>query len=178
MLKVDKLRETIILDTSAFISGFDPFAVMVPQFSVPEVRNELSMNSLSRTRLDTAIENGKLEIREPKPEFIERIKTSSKAVGDLLFLSKADRHVLALALELKDIGCIPRIVTDDYSIQNVANQLGIKFAPVVTFGIRYKFHWVMYCPGCYAKYPADYSACHCRMCGTELKRKPSGRSIV
>jgi UPF0271 protein len=90
----------------------------------------------------------------------------------------ADKQVLALALELKDIGYQPQIVTDDYSIQNVANQLSIQFAPLMTFGIRYRFLWALYCPACHRKYPADYRSKRCEICGTELKRKPLEKTPV
>lgn len=175
LTEIDK-GKMIVLDTSAFIAGFEPLSIQDPQYSVPEVRNELATNSLPWTRFNAAVENGKLKVKTPRAEYVKKIKASSKTVGDLLFLSEADRQVLALALELKDMGYKPQIVTDDYSIQNVANQLGIGFAPLMTFGIRYRFHWTLYCPACYHKYPADYRSKHCEICGTVLKRKPVGKT--
>lgn len=166
----------MVLDTSAFIAGFDPFTIQAPQYSVSQVRHELSPNSLACTRFNTAVENGKLKVETPKAEYANRVEGSSRTVGDLLFLSEADKQVLALALELRDRGNRPQIVTDDYSIQNVANQLGIDFTPLMTFGIRYRFRWTLYCPACHRKYPADYRAKHCQICGTRLKRKPLGKS--
>lgn len=166
------------MDTSAFIAGFEPFSIRDAQYTVPAVRNELASHSLSWTRLNAAVETGKIEIRDPKPEYLRKIKTSSMAVGDLRFLSDADLQVLALALELKEKGCNPYIVTDDYSIQNVANALGILFAPLITFGIRYRFRWTLYCPACHRKYAPDYRSKRCEVCGTELKRKPTGKTLV
>ncbi len=177
MPEIEK-QKIIVLDTSAFIAGFEPLSVQEPQYSVPEVKNELLANSLPWTRFNAAVENGKLKVKTPKAEYVEKIKASSKTVGDLLFLSGADRQVLALALELKDGGFRPQIVTDDYSIQNVANQLGIEFAPLMTFGIRYRFRWTLYCPACHRKYPADFQRKFCEICGTELKRKPLGKTPV
>ncbi len=171
-------EKTIVLDTSAFIAGFEPLSIQSMQYSVPEVRNELIANSLHWTRFNTAVENGKLIVKTPRAEYAERIRTSSRDVGDLLFLSEADKQVLALALELKDEGYKPQIVTDDYSIQNVANQLGIEFASLMTFGIRYRFRWTLYCPACHHKYPADYQPKHCEICGTGLKRKPVGKTPI
>jgi len=86
--------------------------------------------------------------------------------------------VLALALELKSYGENPLIVTDDYSIQNVANQLGLEFAPLMTFGIRYRLDWTIYCPACHREYPADYKPKTCKACGTELKRKPLRKTLL
>lgn len=167
-----------MLDTSAFIAGFEPLSIQDVQYSVPEVKHELITNSLPWTRFNAAVENGKLKVKTPRSGYVKRIKESSKALGDLLFLSKADQQILALALELKDMGYSPQIVTDDYSIQNVANKVGIEFAPLMTFGIRYRFRWTLYCPACHRKYPADYRSNRCEICGTELKRKPVGKTPV
>jgi len=168
----------IVLDTSAFIAGFDPLSVVDEVFSVPDVERELASNSLPWTRFKTAIESGKLRVKTPNSKFLERVKESSKTVGDVLFLSEVDLQVLALALELKDMGRIPLIVTDDYSIQNVADQVGVEFAPLMTFGIRFRHHWIMYCPACYRKYPPDYKDEACTVCGTKLKRKPLRKTRV
>ncbi|HEX69286.1 MAG TPA: hypothetical protein ENG10_03210, partial [Candidatus Bathyarchaeota archaeon] len=54
----------------------------------------------------------------------------SKRTGDFKYLSQADIEVLALALQLKNSGENPTVVTDDYSMQNVANKLGIEFSPL------------------------------------------------
>ena len=171
-------KKVMVLDTSAFISGFDPFTIQIAQYTVSEVRHELSPNSLAWTRFNTAVENGKLKVRTPKAEFVNRVEASSKTVGDLLFLSSADKQVLALGLELKDEGYRPEIVTDDYSIQNVANKMGVKFASLMTFGIRYRLHWIVYCPACHRKYPPDCQLKFCKICGTKLKRKPLRKTPV
>jgi len=166
------------LDTSAFIAGFDPFAIADQLYTVPAVGQELASNSMIYTRFRTAVDSGKLRVKAPASIFIRRVRESSKAVGDVLFLSEADNQVLALALELKHLGENPFIVTDDYSIQNVANQLGVEFAPLMTFGIRYRLDWIIYCPACHRQYPADYKAKTCQACGTELRRKPLRKTLL
>jgi len=165
-----------VLDTSAFIAGFDPFAIADEIFSVPAVEQELAHNSLPWTRFRAAVESGKLRLKTPREHFMKRVRQSSKAVGDVLFLSNVDLQVLALALELRDAGRNTLIVTDDYSIQNVANQIGVEFTSLMTFGIRFRLHWIMYCPACGRKYPPDYKLKSCEVCGTELKRKPLRRT--
>jgi len=167
-----------VLDTSAFIAGFDPLAITDMVYTVPAVGQELVSNSIVYTRFKTAVESGKLQMRTPSKVFLGRVRDSSKAVGDVLFLSEVDKQVLALALELKSFGENPLIVTDDYSIQNVANQLGLEFAPLMTFGIRYRLDWIIYCPACHREYPADYKLKACQACGTELKRKPLRRTLL
>jgi len=165
-------RKTIVLDTSAFIAGFDPMAIPDNQYTVPEVKNELNSGYMQCIRLDAAVDNGKVSIVKPKDSFFQEIIEASKKVGDMRYLSEADKQVLALALELKDSGLTPLIVTDDYSIQNVANKIGVEFSSLMTFGIKFRFKWILYCPACYRKYPSDYKSKVCEVCGTEIKRKP------
>jgi UPF0271 protein len=169
-------RKTIILDTSAFIAGFDPLAVLEKQYTVPEVKKELITGSISWMRFNAAIENGKLTVRNSKKSFLQDIKEASTKIGDIRYLSEADLQVLALALELKDNGLIPVIVTDDYSIQNVANKINVDFSSLVTFGIKSRFKWILYCPACFRKYPSNYKLTSCEVCGTQLKRKPKKKS--
>ena len=148
------------------------------QYSVPTVREELIADSLPWVRFNAAVESGKLKVRMPRETSIQKVKESSKTVGDVLYLSAADLQVLALALELKDAGFSPSIVTDDYSIQNVANQIAVGFISLMTFGIRFRFYWILYCPACHHKYPPDYKLKKCEICGTELKRKPLAKKSV
>jgi UPF0271 protein len=165
-------KKAVVLDTSALVAGFDPFSISEEQYTVPSVIDEVSRNSVSVLRFETAIESGKVTVRTPKMDFLEKVKASASAVGDAFFLSETDIHVLALALELKANGYRPLVATDDYSIQNVANQMRIEFASLATFGIRRRFHWVRYCPACHRKYTEEYRDTRCKVCGTELKRKP------
>lgn len=166
------------MDTSAFIAGFDPLAITDVVYTVPAVGQELVSSSIVYTRFKTAVESGKLQMRIPSAFSLGRVKESSRVVGDVLFLSEVDSQVLALALELKSSGDNPLIVTDDYSIQNVANQLGLEFAPLMTFGIRFRLNWTIYCPACHRQYSADYKGKTCQACGTELKRKPLKRTLL
>jgi UPF0271 protein len=171
-------RRIIVLDTSAFIAGFDPHSVSNATYSVEAVEAELASGSLPWVRFKTAVQNGKLKLKTPDQKFLDKVKRSSQEVGDVFFLSDVDLQVLALALELKGNGNEPLVVTDDYSIQNVANQLNLKFASLLTFGIRFKLHWIRYCPACRRKYPPDYQHKKCEICGTTLKRKPLRKVAV
>jgi UPF0271 protein len=162
----------MVLDTSAFLAGFDPFSVSEDQATVPKVEEEIRENSIFWLRFKTAVENGRVKIRSPSENFWNRVRASASRVGDVFFLSETDLQILALALEIKAEGCTPQIVTDDYSIQNVATQIGIEFMSLATFGIRRLLEWVRYCPACHREYPANYKSTTCEICGTALKRKP------
>jgi len=169
-------RRVIVLDTSAFITGFDPLTVPEKQYTVPEVKKELIAGSMPWMRFNAAVENRKLMIRNPKSSVFQEIQEASRKVGDMRYLSEADLQVLALALELKGRGLSPLIITDDYSIQNVANKIDVEFTSLLTFGIKFRFKWILYCPACYRKYPSDYKFKICEVCGTTLKRKPKKKT--
>jgi UPF0271 protein len=143
---------------------------------VPGVKKELIAGSMPWMRFNAAIENRKLTVRSPKSSVFQDVQEASRKVGDMRYLSEADMQVLALALELKGRGLSPVIVTDDYSIQNVANKIDVEFTSLMTFGIKFRFKWILYCPACYRKYPPDYKFKVCEVCGTELKRKPKKKT--
>jgi UPF0271 protein len=168
----NQCKRVIVLDTSAFLAGFDPFSLSEEQVTVPKVEEEIRKNSMIWVRFKTALENGKLKVKAPSEEFLNKVKASSTKVGDSFLLSETDSQLLALALELKATGYAPQIVTDDYSIQNVATQLRIEFLALTTFGIKRLLEWIRYCPACHREYPANCSSKECLVCGTELKRKP------
>lgn len=169
-------NKTLVLDTSAFIGGFDPLNFPEKQYTVDEVKNEINQESMMWVRFHTAIESGKTIILQPQEQFFRQIVDASKKSGDMRYLSKADIQVLALGLELKVDGKTPVVVTDDYSMQNVANKIGVEFMSLMTLGIKKRFKWILYCPACYHKYPSDYKESCCEVCGTELKRKPQKKS--
>jgi UPF0271 protein len=172
--KTDK--RVIVLDTSAFLAGFDPFSISEEQYTIPMVKEEIMGGSMLGFRFKTAIESGKLKVKAPDKTFLDTVKKSANIIGDAFFLSETDLQILALALELKAHGFSPVIATDDYSIQNVADQLNMEFVSLATFGIRFRLQWLRYCPACRRKYPADYKFSKCEVCGTELKRKPVRKS--
>jgi len=166
------LKRIMVLDTSAFVAGFDPFSSTDTQVTVPKVEEEIRRNSMVKMRLETAIESGKIKIKAPTQEAIISLETSATEAGDIYKLSEADKQLLALAIELKTQGYTPQIITDDYSIQNVATQVGIEFRSLATFGIKRLLEWIRYCPACHKQYPANCKFKECQICGTELKRKP------
>jgi endoribonuclease Nob1 len=165
-------KRVVVLDTSAFVAGFDSFSLGNEQVTVSKVEEEIRRNSMVKMRLEIAIESGKLKVKTPTKEFTTKAEEYTNKVGDTFKLSETDKQLLALALELKDTGYAPQIVTDDYSIQNVATKMGIEFQSLATLGIKRLLEWVRYCPACYKEYTADSKFKECLVCGTELKRKP------
>lgn len=164
-------RRVLVLDTSAFIAGFDPLAVDEEVYSIPKVLNELRDNFLLKARFEASVESGKLRVIEPSQEYINMVKKASGEVGDISFLSETDIEVLALAIQLKNRCYETTVLTDDYSIQNVAEKLGLNFVSLASMGIRYHLQWLYYCPACGKKYPSDKKIIICENCGTRLKRR-------
>lgn len=171
-------KKTLVFDTSGFLAGLDPFSITEEQYTTPMVRGEITRNTQLLLKLKIAIESGKIKIQSPSKKFLELVRTAATISGDTNILSEVDIQVLALALELDSQGHTPLIVTDDYSIQNVANQMGIEFTAVTTLGIRFQLKWIRYCPACKRKYPADYRSSMCEVCGTSLKRKPTKKKLI
>ncbi len=154
------------------IAGFDPFSITVDQYTTPLVFEEIRADSMISLRFGTALESGKVKIIQPSAEALTEARTAAASVGDAHLLSETDMQLLALALQLKQAECEPQIVTDDYSIQNVASKRGLQFVSLATFGIRRILKWIRYCPACHRVYPAEYKGKTCAICGTQLKRKP------
>lgn len=123
-------------------------------------------------RLELAIESKKIEVRIPLKEYKIKTQDIANMLGDSYLLSATDLDLLALALELKKTGFNPKVVTDDYSMQNVAKQMKIDFIPVTTIGIKHILKWSWYCPACHKKYNSKENVNECSICGTLLKRKP------
>ncbi len=169
---MEEKRRVLVIDTSALISGFDPSAVNEEAYSVPRVKDELLDGSIMKMRFNASIESGRLKLIDPSQKYIDIAKEASREVGDAGSLSEADIEVIALAVQLKDCGYEAVVLTDDYSIQNVAEKLELNFAPLANLGIRYYLSWIYYCPACGKKYPPDRKIILCENCGMQLKRRP------
>lgn len=163
--------KVLVLDTSAFIMGFNPLTAKAQTYSVPAVAAELLEGTMARVRFRTSQESGSLTLRRPHGSAMQTVMEASAKLGDLYVLSQADLEVLALALDLKSEGKAPTIVSDDYSVQNVAQSMGIEYMSLAAFGISHRFDWIYYCPACFRRYPEQARLGVCEVCGTRLKRK-------
>lgn len=148
----------LVLDTSAILSGMD-FAgdVYVPS----SVVRESGAQGLD-PRTESFLE-AKTRVLEPRGEDLEDVRKASRETGDDAYLSPTDVDVLALALQLE-----ATVVTDDYSIQNVASRLGLKYRTAILPGIRENVGWSFRCTGCgrYWRGAKD----HCPVCGSTVRR--------
>ncbi len=144
-----------VIDTSAiFLRKVHGNAVTVPEV-VEEVVDEES-------KLYFSVVNVRVE--EAKPEFVSKVLRTAEETGDIYKLSKTDVMLLAKALEIRERGEEVTVVTDDYSIQNVARVFELKVESIVQPGISKAFKWVKVCRGCGRQVDGDV----CPVCGSEV----------
>lgn len=110
-----------VLDSSAFIN-----AISIPDDSVtvPAVYLELK-DIRSKELFLSSIKTGKLKLKEPNGTSLKLIQEKAREIGSQTCLSDVDIFVLALAHEVGGI-----LLTDDFTMQNLAAHLGIRFSGV------------------------------------------------
>lgn len=95
-------------------------------------------------------------------ESLAIVDEAARKTGDAGRLSPMDRTVIALALDVDGT-----ILSDDYSIQNVARVLGIEFRAVGTKGIKKVVKWNYQCIGCRKWYKEKSE--ECPVCGSPMR---------
>jgi UPF0271 protein len=160
-------KQVFIIDTSAILSGrpirFDNVSIV----TTPAVSDELSPGGRDFRIFELLKETG-LTIHAPSKEAIDHVKKTAQETGDDTRLSSADIEIVALAIDInKEPDEEATILTDDYSIQNVASSLQIKFQGFSQKGITKKFKWVFRCPGCKKQFNEITKICP--ICGTKTK---------
>lgn len=157
-----------VLDASAFINGFE--IQNHNNFTVPEITEEVR-DLKSRLVLNQAIEEERIIIKEPETRFVHELDGIIASSGDDLRLSEPDKKLLALALDLIDSGCKVKVMTDDYSMQNVLRIVNIPYSSIITEGIKGVYNWTKTCEGCKKDYPADYPFDDCEICGSRIFKR-------
>ena len=164
-----------MLDTSAFIQGFDSSDGETMLYTTPLVLDEIR-DEMARMRVSNWEQTGKLVIQMPNQSFSKYVFGKAQTMGEARTLSKTDHSVLALTHQLTTEGITATLVSDDYSVQNVADKIGLQYRGMNTQGIKRRFTWIHYCPGCRKQYVKPQLDNVCPICGTELKRKPSKKT--
>ena len=143
-----------VIDSNVvFLRKIHGSAVTIPEV-VEEIRDEDS-------KLYLSLHN--VRVKEASNENIERVLKVAKKTGDIHKLSETDVKLIALALDETNKGEEVVLVTDDYSIQNVAKLFGIDIETVIHPGISKAFKWVKVCKGCGRRLSSDV----CPICGSE-----------
>ena len=150
-----------VLDTSVLYYGKD-----LPQgfecVITPGVVRELDKEGMS-ARLELLMAT-RVRVSSPSERSLRKVSEESEKTGDSRRLSEADKELLALALDLSY-----ELITDDYSIQNLARAMGIPARGFDQKGITEVFEWQAKCKGCGKVFPADVRVCD--VCGTETRTR-------
>lgn len=171
-----KKSKIFILDTSAVLSGKSIDLDNAKMVSTPGISKELRPGGRDYRAFQFIIEKG-LAIHIPSKESTSRINVTSLGTGDKNRLSDADKEILALALDInKDDKKEAIILSDDYSIQNVAHVLNIRFENISRPGIIKKFKWVYQCSGCGKKFKENIKTCP--ICGAGTKNIVSHKENI
>jgi UPF0271 protein len=155
-----------VLDATSFYAGI-PFSSQEHGFTTPLVFEEIKHIKKSHDAVQTLIDLDRLKIIEPRKKIVDFILEKAKQTGDLPDLSKEDVSVLALCVQLNG-----ELVTDDYTVSNVAKHLNLKVIPIMTKGISKVLDSVYSCPACNKIFQ---KMSDCPICGTKLKKKSAER---
>jgi endoribonuclease Nob1 len=145
-----------VVDASALLSGASLDGEL---YTTPEAVSEVRRHG-STPQLD-AILDTKVRVLTPAKDALSAVEVAARETGDIARLSPADRGLLALAQALG-----ASLLTDDYSIQNVASRMGIPYEAVLERGIREVVRWRYRCTGC-GRFFADPTK-ECRVCGSRV----------
>lgn len=157
-----------ILDASAFINGFkleDSY-----NLTVSEITEEVK-DFKSKLTLDLAIKDNKIKICQVEDKYLDKLNETISISGDSLRLSLPDQKLIALALQLLDKNINVKVISDDYSIQNVLKILNIPFSGIITDGIETIYNWKLVCEGCKKEFNEEYPFDDCDVCGSKVFKK-------
>jgi UPF0271 protein len=159
-----------VIDTSAIYGQIQYTIEDIKLVTPPIIEKEMYKKGLKDT-IDLLKATEKLRIIKPSPQSLEKVKTIATQLGDLPYLSDPDQQLIALALDLVTPEHQVVVVTDDYSIQNVAKQLSLDVKSASTPGIREVINWETYCRACGHIEPKSTTEEICPVCGTTLRRR-------
>lgn len=157
-----------VLDSTAFYAGI-PYQGSGRYFTTYLVLEEVRHHSVGSSLIHTRV-----QVTEPSPESLTRVKSTASKTGDLGALSQTDMSLLALALDLSNAEGGVSLVSDDFAVRNVAEVLSIPLAQTSMKGGEWKnITWKIYCRGCGKEY-TNPKLTVCPVCGTQLARKAAG----
>jgi UPF0271 protein len=160
-------KKVFIVDTSAILSGKSINLDNASLLTTPGVSDELTPGGRDFQIFELLKELG-LQVHIPSKTAIDIVKKTAQETGDDRRLSQADIEIVALAFDFhKKPNQDVILLSDDYSIQNIASVLNIRYEGIVQKGITKKFKWASRCPGCKRKFNDIIKICP--ICGTATK---------
>ena len=150
----------LVLDTSALLAG-RPLGPGEDTLVPSAVSDELRPGGRDRRHLDHLLAAG-ARLTDAAPAERARVRAEADKGGEGGRLSAADVDVLAVALAVGG-----EVVTDDYTLQNLARRMGIPFRPIQTKGITEEYRFVPRCTGCGRFLEKQHP--DCPVCGSPVK---------
>lgn len=147
------------MDTSAiiYLNDFRKFdEIIITPSVIKEVKDKVSLFKLASLK--------NFKILEPSHKSIKEVEKIARVTGDIEQLSKTDLEVLALAKEFN-----VAIISDDKSIQNVAEKMRLKYLSIFSKKISKLIIWREFCRFCKKYYERKKV---CPVCGNKLIRVP------
>jgi UPF0271 protein len=129
------LKQAIILDSSAILNDFGFSFKKGKAYFMTSLAFEELRDMRSKLLAENAFKNGSLSIVDPCPESLSRAWDFALAAG-MDRLSDADISTIALASEFKAKGKNPKVVSDDFTLQNACALLKIGFQGVLQGRIK------------------------------------------
>jgi UPF0271 protein len=151
------MEKKLVLDTSALFL-MEQLPDDSEAFVTPGVLKELERYKDRRVTLWGEL----LRVSDVSKANLARVRRAASETGDSTRISPTDAEVIALALDLE-----AELLTNDYSVQNVASHLHILFKPVGIRAIKEVRKWHWRCTGCGKVF--DKELPECMICGSKLK---------
>jgi len=160
---VAPVGDLFFLDTAAILEA--PNLEPARCRTTPEVVAEIRPGGATGRRLEQMLAAG-LVVVSATAGARKRVLEAAKAAGSAARLSEADVSILGLALEEAGKGTL---LSDDYTVLDVAARLKIPAKPVTKEGITGVKDWSARCKGCGRRYAAESAAKPCPVCGSEVR---------
>ncbi len=161
-------KKIFILDTSAILSGKQLNFEGAELITTTKIEEEIKPGGRDYKNF-LYLKEKCLIFKIPSNDSLGKIMEISKKTGDIDRLSLFDIEILAIAFDEnkeKDVEVV--ILTDDYSIQNIATIIKIKYISINQKGITKKFKWNNRCRGCGKKFKSNIRICP--ICGSHTKK--------
>lgn len=157
------------LDSSAFLNGAD--CPPGRSRTTDSVLAEFRPGGRAWARVERFRAAG-LVVEAVDSKSLQKARERARQAGSLGRLSPADLDLVAAALGAPGPAVV---VTDDYTIQDLADRVGLRWQAIHTPGIRARLDWTARCTGCGRSFPPDGAGAACPVCGAEVRRKPAPR---
>lgn len=151
----------LVLDATALRSGMQ-ISGDLDWYTTPSVMSEIARGKQGRDM--ELLKDVAVKVMEPSEKAVAKVRDCAGNTCDTGRLSSADIEILALAYDLGGV-----LLTDDYSIQNVAEVLGIEYRGGSQRGIEEVIHWTWRCRGCGRYFDAEPGVKECPVCGSGVR---------